>query len=118
MSYVDGYLLVVKKKKLAAYKKMARLGGKVWTDHGALEYRECVLEDSKPPMVRSFVKLMKPKKGETVVFAYVLFKSRAHRDKVNKKAMADPRLNPAAMDPDVFNMKTMTWSGFETIVKF
>ncbi len=115
--YVDGYVLPIPKKSITVYRKMAKLGAKVWTDHGALDYRECVAEDFNTFCGISFEKLLKLKKGETVVFAYVRFKSRAHRDKVNKAVMADPRL--AAMgDPKKmpFDPSRMIYSGFEVLV--
>ena len=92
MSYVDGFVLVVPKKKLAIYKKMATRAAKVWRDHGALDYRECVGDDLKVKMGLPFPKLAKTKPGETVVFSYIVYKSRAHRDKVNAKVMKDKRL--------------------------
>ena len=96
MSYVDGFVLVVPKKKLAIYKKMATKAGKVWREHGALDYRECVGDDLKVKMGLPFPKLAKTKPGETVVFSYIVYKSRAHRDKVNAKVMADKRLTGPA----------------------
>ncbi len=90
MSYVDGFVLVVPKKKLAAYTKLARLAGKVWREHGALDYRECVADDLKVKFGLPFTKLVKVKAGETIMFSYIVYKSRSHRDKVNAKVMADP----------------------------
>ena len=92
MSYVDGFVLVVPKKKIPAYTKIARLAGKVWREHGALDYRECAGDDLKVKFGMPFTKLVKTKPSETIVFSYIVFKSRAHRDKVNAKVMADPRL--------------------------
>lgn len=86
MSYVDGFVLVVPKKKIAAYAKIARLAGKVWREHGALDYRECVGDDLKVKFGVPFTKLAKTKPDETIVFAYILYKSRAHRDRVNAKS--------------------------------
>lgn len=115
MSYVDGFVLVVPKKKIPAYAKMARLAGKVWREHGALEYRECVGDDVKVKFGMPFSKLVKTKPGETIVFAYIVYRSRAHRDKVNAKVMADPRLQK--MPPDMpFDPKRMAYGGFKTIV--
>ena len=117
MSYVDGFVLPVPKKKLAAYKKMAKLGSKVWKDHGALDYRECVADDVKPGKSTSFPQSVKLKKNETVVFAYIVYKSRKDRDRINAKAMKDPRfanMNPADMP---FDMKRMIFGGFKTIVE-
>jgi uncharacterized protein YbaA (DUF1428 family) len=117
MSYVDGFVLVVPKKKLAIYKSMARKAGKVWRDHGALDYRECVGDDLKVKMGISFTKLAKIKPGEIVVFSYIVYKSRAHRDKVNAKVMADPRLHGPGMPKEMpFDMKRMAYGGFKTLV--
>lgn len=120
--YVDGFVLVVPKKNLAAYKKMAALGGKVWRKHGALDYKECIGEDLNPEMggmqVFPFPKMTKLKPGETVVFSYILYKSRSHRDQVNAKVMKDPLMNnPEYKDqPMPFDMKRMAYGGFEVIV--
>src|SRR6266550_4372047 len=92
MRYVDGYVLPVPKKKLQAYRRMAQKAGKVWRDHGALEFTECVADDVKPGKRTSFPQSVKLKPGETVVFSWIVFKSRAHRDRVNAKVMKDPRL--------------------------
>jgi uncharacterized protein YbaA (DUF1428 family) len=117
MSYVDGFVLPVPKKNLAAYKKMARLGGKVWKEHGALQYVECVEDDVKPGKVTSFPQAVKLKKGEVVVFSYAVYKSRRHRDAVMKKVMADPRLTKY-MDRKMmpFDGMRMFWGGFKPIV--
>jgi uncharacterized protein YbaA (DUF1428 family) len=117
MSYVDGFVLPVPVKNLAAYRKMAKLAGKVWREHGALEYKEWIADDVQPGKHTSFPQSVKLKKDEVVVFAYVVYKSRAHRDKVNKKVMADPRLAPM-MDPKnmSFDGKRMFWGGFKIFV--
>lgn len=117
MSYVDGFVLPVPKKNLAAYRRMARKAGKVWMDHGAVEYRECVAEDVKPGKLTSFPQSVKLKRGETVVFAWIVFKSRAHRDRVNHKVMKDPRLADM-MDPKSmpFDSKRMIYGGFEAMI--
>jgi uncharacterized protein YbaA (DUF1428 family) len=116
--YVDGFLVPVPKKKLAAYRRMAQKAGKVWREHGAIEYRECVADDVKFGKWTSFPRSVKLKPGETVVFSWILYKSRAHRDRVNKKVMKDPRLaammNPKAMP---FDGKRMIWGGFTTLVE-
>ena len=119
MSYVDGFVLPVPKRNLAAYRRMARKAGKVWMDHGAVEYRECVAEDVKPGKITSFPQSVKLKRGETVVFAWIVFKSRAHRDRVNNKVMKDPRLADM-MDPKSmpFDSKRMIYGGFEVMVDF
>ena len=92
MAYVDGFVIAVPKKNLAAYKKIAQLAGKVWMEHGALEFRECVADDVKVGKLTSFPQAVKLKPGEVVVFSYIVYKNRATRDKVNKKVMEDPRL--------------------------
>lgn len=117
MSYADGFVLVVPKKRIADYRKMAKKAGKVWREHGALDYKECVGEDLKVKFGVPFTKLAKSKPTETVVFAWIVYKSRKHRDQVNAKVMADPRMNKM-MDPTdmPFDMKRMTYGGFEVIV--
>ncbi len=117
MSYVDGFVLVVPKKKLAIYKSMARKAGKIWREHGALDYRECVGDDLKVKFGMPFTKLAKTKPSETVVFSYIVYKSRAHRDKVNAKVMADKRLTGPGMPKEMpFDMKRMAYGGFKTLV--
>ncbi len=117
MRYVDGYVLPVPKKNLQAYRRMARTSGKVWREHGALEYVECVADDVKPGKWTSFPQSVKLKPDETVVFAYIVYKSRAHRDRVNAKAMKDKRL-ASMMDPKAlpFDGKRMFWGGFKVLV--
>jgi len=117
MSYVDGFVLPVPEENLAAYRRMARLAGKVWREHGALEYVEAVADDVKPGKHTSFPQSVKLKPGETVIFAWIVYKSRAHRDRVNAKVMKDPRL-AAMMDPKKmpFDGKRMFWGGFKVIV--
>jgi len=113
--YVDGFVLVVPKKNLAAYKKLATAAGKVWIEHGALDYRECAGEDLNIKMGTPFPKLAKTKQGETVVFAWITYKSRKHRDTVNAKVMKDKRIQ---CDPNnmPFDIKRMSYGGFETLV--
>jgi len=115
MSYVDGFVLVVPKKKIALYKKIARKAGRIWREHGALDYRECVGDDLKVKFGLPFPKLTKAKAGETVVFSYIVYKSRAHRDKVNAKVMADKRLKMEGTEMP-FDMKRMAYGGFKTMV--
>lgn len=117
MNYVDGFVLPVPKKNLEAYRKMAQKAGKIWREHGALEYRECAGDDLDVKTGLPFTKSAKTKPDETVVFAYIVYKSRAHRDKVNAKVMADKRLG-AMMDPKnmPFDCKRMVYGGFEVIV--
>ena len=105
------------KKNLAAYRRMAQKASKIWRDHGALEYRECVGEDLNVKMGLPFPRGIKSKPGETIVFAYVVYKSRAHRDSVNAKVMKDPRI-AGMMEPKEmpFDVKRMAYGGFEVIV--
>jgi uncharacterized protein YbaA (DUF1428 family) len=113
--YVDGFVIPVPKKNIAAYRRMAKFGAKLWREHGALEYRECVGEDLKVKMGLPFLRGVKLKPGETVVFSWIVYKSRAHRDKVNAKVMADPRMSgPPPNMP--FDPKRMMYGGFEVIV--
>jgi uncharacterized protein YbaA (DUF1428 family) len=117
MSYVDGFVVPVPKKKLKAYRAMALKAGKVWRDHGALEVRECVADDVKPGKSTSFPQSVKLKKSETVIFSYIVYRSRKQRDQVLKKVMADKRL-AKMMDPKnmPFDGKRMFWGGFKSIV--
>ena len=118
MPYVDGFVVPVPAKKVAAYKAMARKAGKVWPEHGALEFMECIADDVKPGKWTSFPQSVKLKKGEVVVFSYIVYKSRSHRDKVLAKVMKDPRL-AHSMDPKQmpFDAKRMIYGGFKTIVE-
>lgn len=116
--YVDGFVLPVPKKNLDAYRRMARKAGKVWMEHGALQYVECVADDVKPGKVTSFPQSVKLKDDETVVFAWIVYKSRKHRDSVNAKVMADPRL-AGMQDPKTlpFDGMRMFWGGFKAFVE-
>jgi uncharacterized protein YbaA (DUF1428 family) len=118
MTYVDGFVVPVPKRKVSAYQRIARLCGKVWREHGALEYMECVADDVKKGKVTSFPRSVKLKRGETVVFSFIVYKSRADRDRVNAKVMKDPRMQkfmqPGAMP---FDTKRFIWGGFKTIVQ-
>ena len=118
MNYVDGFVVPVPIKNLAAYRRMSRKAGEVWREHGALEYRECVADDVKPGKLTSFPQSVKLKPDETVVFSWIVFKSRAHRDRVNAKVMKDPRIT-AMMDPKAmpFDGKRMFWGGFKVMVE-
>ena len=118
MRYVDGFVLPVPKKKLPAYRRMARRAGKVWREHGALEYIECIADDVKPGKHTSFPQSVKLEPGETVLFSYIVFKSRAHRDRVNAKVMKDPRL-ASMMDPKAmpFDGKRMIYGGFKVAIE-
>jgi uncharacterized protein YbaA (DUF1428 family) len=117
MAYVDGFVVPVPKKKLEAYRRLARLAGKVWRDHGALDYKECVADDVKKGKWTSFPRSVKLKPNETVVFAYIVYKSRAHRDKVNAKVMKDKRFTGMDMKSMPFDGKRMFWGGFKVIVE-
>ena len=118
MHYVDGFVLPIPKRNLAAYRRMAQLAGKVWREHGALQYVESVADDVKPGKHTSFPQSVKLKRGEVVVFSFVLYKSRKQRDRVLAKVMKDPRLqkmmNPKTMP---FDGKRMFWGGFKAIVE-
>ena len=118
MEYVDGFVLPLPKKNVNEYKRIARLAGKVWRDHGALDYRECVADDISVGKRTSFPRSVKMKSGETVVFAWITYKSRKDRDRINKKVMKDPRL-AKMMDPKKmpFDARRMFWGGFKTIVE-
>lgn len=115
-NYVDGFVLPIPKKNIEAYKKMAKKAGKIWMEHGALEYFECQGDDIKPGKLTSFPQSVKLKKDEVVFFSWIIYKSRSHRDKVLKKVMNDPRL--AGMDPSMmpFDMKRMIYGGFKPLV--
>ena len=115
--YVDGFIVPVPKRKLATYRAMARRAGKVWMEHGALEYKECFADDVKPGKWTSFPRSVKLKTGETVFFSYIVYKSRKDRDRVIKKVLADPRLKDM-MDPKnmPFDGKRMIYGGFKVMV--
>jgi len=117
MRYVDGFVIPVPKKRIPAYLRIAQKAGKIWREHGALEYRECVGDDLNIKKVVPFPRCARAKSGETVVFSWIVYKSRAHRDRVNKKVMKDPRIlgmvDPKAMP---FDMKRMVYGGFKILV--
>lgn len=120
MSYVDGFLLAIKKKNLKAYKAIATVASKVWRDHGALEYKECAGDDLKasPGCGNSYTDLLKCKKDETVIFAFIVYKSRADRDKVNAKVMNDPRMGALMQGKKMpFEIKRMWVGGFTGLVE-
>ncbi len=118
MRYIDGFVLPLPKKNLKAYAKLAQMAGEVWKEHGALQYFECVGEDLDTQWCLPFPKLTKLKPGETVVFSWILYKSRAHRDKVNAKVMKDPRITEAMKGKKMpFDMKRMAQGGFEVLVE-
>lgn len=120
MAYIDGYVLPAPLKKLDEYKKLARKAGKLWIEHGALGYHECVADDMSVPMGVPFPDLVKSKRGETIIFAWILYKSRAHRDRVNKSVMADERLSAMCPDPKSmpFDCNRMAYGGFKTMVDY
>ncbi|HLE47627.1 MAG TPA: DUF1428 domain-containing protein [Candidatus Thermoplasmatota archaeon] len=127
MTYVDGFLIPVPKAKMAAYRKFARLGAKIWMEHGALDYKECVADDpfsiypdangnwTKVPS--QFPRMAGAKRGETVVFSFIVFRSKAHRNAVNKKVLTDPRM--ANVDPSEMpvDMKRFGYAGFKAFVE-
>ena len=120
MKYVDGFVIPVSKENLPAYREMAKMGGEVWKKHGALEYIESVSDDLDPDLGGiKFLQAVKAEPGETVVFSFIVFKSRAHRDEVNAKVMKDPMMNdPKYKDkPLPFDIKRMVYGGFEVIVE-
>jgi uncharacterized protein YbaA (DUF1428 family) len=115
MPYVDGFVLPVPKRKIAEYRKLARKAGKIWLEHGALEFRECAGDDLKMKKMVPFPRMAKVKAGETVFFSWIVYKSKAHRDRVNRNVMKDPRLK---MDPQSmpFDSKRMAYGGFKVLV--
>lgn len=115
--YVDGFVLPVPKDKVAEYRKIASKAGKIWREHGALEYRECVGDDLEIKELLPFPRLAKAKPDETVIFAWIVFKSRKDRDRVNAKVMKDPRLSNMGGDKMPFDCKRMAYGGFKTIVE-
>ena len=117
MRYVDGFVIPIPKKNLKAYARMARMGAKMWMKHGALDYKECVGDDLRPKWGTPFSRIVKLKPGETVVFSYIVFKSRAHRDRVNAKVMKDmQKMSDMNMKDSPFDMKRMTYGGFKVMV--
>jgi uncharacterized protein YbaA (DUF1428 family) len=117
MAYVDGFLLAVKTKNLKNYAKMSKAAGKIWRSHGALDYKECAGDDLNIKGLNSFSKLIKCGKGETAIFAFIVYKSRAHRDKVNAKVMKDPRMGATMQGMEMpFDMKRMWMGGFKVFV--
>ena len=117
MAYVDGFVVPVPRKRIAAYRAMARRAGKVWKEHGALEFRECVADDVKRGKRTSFPRSVQLKAGEVVFFSYIVYRSRSERDRINKKVMKDKRL-ASMMDPKAmpFDAKRMIYGGFKVVV--
>ena len=116
MAYVDGFVIPVPKKNVAAYRRIARKAGKVWREMGALEYRECVGDDLDVKFGTPFGKLARAKPGETVFFSWIVYRSRAHRDRVNAKVMKDPRMEAMMKDGMPFDVKRMACGGFRISV--
>jgi uncharacterized protein YbaA (DUF1428 family) len=116
LAYVDGFVLAVPKRKLAAYRRLSRSAGRVWRHHGALEYRECVGDDLRVKMGVPFPRLAKVRPGETVVFSWIVYKSRAARDRVNAKVMKDPRITKTMNQQMPFDLKRMSYGGFTVLV--
>ena len=117
MAYVDGFIVPVPKKKVAAYLKMAKLGRKVWLEHGALDYKECIADDAPKGKLTSFPRSVKLKSTETVFFSYIVYKSRKHRDQVNAKVMKDKRRHGMSMKDMPFDGKRMIFGGFKGMVE-
>jgi len=115
MPYVDGFVIAVPKKNMPAYRRMSQKAGKIWKEHGALEYRECAGDDLNIKFGLPFPKMMKLKAGETPVFSWIVYKSRAHRDSVNAKVMKDPRLKGSEKSMP-FDIKRMAYGGFKVLV--
>ncbi|MDP9142653.1 MAG: DUF1428 domain-containing protein [Pseudomonadota bacterium] len=116
MAYIDGFVVPVPKKSVAAYRKIARKAGKIWIEHGALFFQECLEDDVKPGKWTSFPQAVKLKPGEVVMFSWIVFKSRKDRDRVNKKVMADPRLGNMSPESMPFDGKRMIFGGFKPLV--
>ena len=116
MRYVDGFVLPVPKKNLQAYRRLAQKAGRIWREHGALEYRECVGDDLDVKVGMPFPRSIKLKRGEVVVFSWIVYKSRAQRDRVNAKVMKDPRLANMDSKSTPFDFKRMTYGGFKVLV--
>jgi uncharacterized protein YbaA (DUF1428 family) len=116
MPYVDGFIVPVPKRNLAAYRKLARLAGKVWREHGAIDFKECLADDVKMGKWTSFPRSVQKKPNETVVFSWITYKSRAERDRVNAKVMKDKRLLKLMDQKPIFDAKRMIYGGFKVIV--
>jgi uncharacterized protein YbaA (DUF1428 family) len=119
MAYVDGFVIPLPRKNLASYRRMARLGARIWKEYGALEYYECVGDDLSAKWGTGFRRLAKLKPGETLAFSWIVYKSRAHRDRVNAKVMKDPRMNTEDMRKAApFDVKRMSYGGFKVLVSW
>jgi uncharacterized protein YbaA (DUF1428 family) len=118
MPYIDGFVVPVPKRNLKAYRILSTKAGKIWREHGAIDYWECVADDVKPGKVTSFPQSVKLKAGETVLFSWIVYKSRAHRDQVNARVMADPRLDKLMAGKRApFDAKRMIYGGFKPLVR-
>ena len=115
--YVDGFLIPVPKRKLSAYRRISARAGRIWMDHGALEYIETAGDDLEVKGMASFARAARVKPGETVVFSWIVYRSRAHRDRVNRKIMEDPRLVKMMKEPALFDTKRMAYAGFRVLVE-
>jgi uncharacterized protein YbaA (DUF1428 family) len=118
MRYVDGFVIPIPQKNIKSYRALARKAGKVWMEHGALNYCECVGDDLAPAGIMPIAKHLKLKRGETVVFSWISYKSRTHRDRVNAKVMKDARLAAMCPNPMPFDIKRMIYAGFKTLVEY
>ncbi len=118
MTYVDGFVIPLAKDKLDDYKRMATLGAEVWKDHGALDYKECLIDDDNVTGLRPFAEAAGASAGETVVFAFIVYASKEDRDAINAKVMADPRLAKFAEESMPFDMQRMAYGGFQTMVEW
>jgi uncharacterized protein YbaA (DUF1428 family) len=116
--YIDGFVVPVPKKNLDAYRRMSRKCGKVWMEYGALQYTECVADDVKPGKLTSFPQSVKMKADETVIFSWIVYRSRKHRDSVNAKVMKDPRIASMDMKNMPFDGKRLIWGGFKSMIEF
>ena len=120
MRYVDGFVIPIPKKSIPVYRRIAQKAGKIWREHGALEYRECIGDDLDIKKVVPFPRSARAKRGETVAFSWIVYKSRAHRDRVNAKVMKDPRMAKMVLmmkgRPEPFDMKRMVYGGFNVLV--
>jgi uncharacterized protein YbaA (DUF1428 family) len=116
--YVDGFLIPIPRQNVAAYRRLAQKACKVWMEHGALEYRECIGDDMSPKMPATFPKMLENKRGDTVIFSWIVYKSKQHRDRVIAKVMKDPRIL-AMMDPEnnPFDVERMLYGGFRVMVE-
>lgn len=118
MTYIDGFVLVVPRNRVAEYRKLAQDSGRLWMKHGALDFKECMLDDAKPQFVTfTFPKMAKVKKGDTVWFSYIVYKSKKHRDKVNAKVWKDPSMKFDDLEKMPYDIKRMAFGGFKTIVE-